>query len=363
MTLGLVVGGCVEGEKDLGGIAALGNTEGMARVQMDVIGTEADGLNIPRDLDFNPENPGELWVVNRADDSTSTFFDAGTDSQESLHIIDPFALHFMEEVSSIAFGDPQLFGTCQESRNTYDHHHPSDDFMGPTLWTSVLDIYGKTNPEAVEELDYDLGSHIDMLHQTPLCMGIAWEVDNVYWVFDGSTGSIQRNDFVDDHGPGYDHHSDGIIAHYVRGEVARVEDVPSHLAYDAATGLLYIADTGNSRIAVLDTTTGTRGADLPVMEPGTTYYEMDGATLTTLVEGELVEPSGVDLFDDTLIVTDHATGIVWAFDLQGNELDRVDLGLGEGLMGVEVVDREEIWLVHADDNELLRLTPKLPADE
>ena len=153
---------------------------------LDPYGDSSDGLNVPRDLAFNPEVEGELWVVNRTDDSTSIFFDAGSSEQTSTHIIDPYALHFMDQVSSIEFGAPGTFGTCQESRNTYNSPGMGDDFMGPTLWPSDLDIYGESNPEAVEYLSrlfgthVDLGSHLDMLHQTPLCVGIAWQGENVY---------------------------------------------------------------------------------------------------------------------------------------------------------------------------------------
>ena len=75
----------------------------------------------------------------------------------------------------------------------------------------------------------DLGSHYDMLHESPLCMGIAWEKDNVYWVFDGHNQSIARYDFQEDHGMGFDDHSDGIIGKYVTGEIQREPDIPSHL--------------------------------------------------------------------------------------------------------------------------------------
>ena len=59
-----------------------------------------------------------------------------------------------------------------ESRNTYNDQGLGDDFMGPTLWTSDPEIFGY-NPDAVEYLSdlfgmpVDLGSHIDMLHESP----------------------------------------------------------------------------------------------------------------------------------------------------------------------------------------------------
>ena len=36
-----------------------------------LIADSSDGLNTPRDLGMNPGIPGELWVVNRTDDSVS----------------------------------------------------------------------------------------------------------------------------------------------------------------------------------------------------------------------------------------------------------------------------------------------------
>ncbi|MCB9763455.1 MAG: hypothetical protein H6739_27050 [Alphaproteobacteria bacterium] len=357
------------------GLAVLGaGSHGIDGLLLDVIGTEDDGLRLPRDLDFNPSVEGELWVVSKRDDSVVIFSDAGADAQTSRKVIDPFALHFMDSPSSLDFGAinqrfGQTFGTCQESRNTYNGRFLPDYFMGPTLWSAEPDIFGESNPEAVEYLSelynqpVDLGSHLDMLHESPLCMGITWEADNVYWVFDGYNQAIARYDFVDDHGMGYDDHSDGIIAKYVQGEVAYVEDVPSHLELDADTGLLYVNDTGNNRVVVLDTTTGQRGRTLPATEPGTTHYAVDGAELWTLIDGAAVDPpmvapSGLDLVDGTLFITDNATSRIYAFDLDGNLIDFVDTGLPEGaLMGLRARALDDLWFVDAVDFRVLRLQP------
>jgi hypothetical protein len=58
------------------------------------------------------------------------------------------------------------------------------------------------------------GSHLDMLHGSPFSMGIAHEVDNVFWVCDDWNKDIVRYDFVGDHGPGNDDHSDAIVNRY-----------------------------------------------------------------------------------------------------------------------------------------------------
>jgi len=279
----------------------------------------------------------------------------------------------MEEVSSIAFGGityapstDRTFGTCQESRNTYNNQAQGNDFMGPTLWSADPDIFGISNPDAISYLSNlygfytDLGSHLDMLHHNPLCMGIAWETENVYWVFDGDDNSIVMNDFQEDHGVGYDDHGDGIIARYAIGEVKRIEDIPSHLVLDPDTGLLYIADTGNNRIAVMDITSGERGSQLQSWE-GNDHYEMDNADIWTLVDGaeqNMGAPSGIALVEDTLLVTDNATGNIFAFDLDGNRIDWLATELGAGaLMGIDARSLDDIWIVDAVDDRVFRLQP------
>ena len=375
MVFGLV--GCgTKSDEGPEGLPVLGSgSNDINKVNFRKVGDVDDGLNTPRDLEFNPGVSGELWVVNRTDDSVSIFSDAGTADQSSQHIIDPFAMHFMDEVSSIAFGDAMHeptdalnFGTCQESTNTYNGQGDANYFMGPALWSSDPEIFGVSNQEAISGLSAmfgyytDLGSHLDMLHESPLCMGIAHDYDNVYWVFDGYNESIYRYDFQEDHDPGWDDHSDGIMARYVEGEVAYVPDVPSHMVLDQDSRLLFIADTGNNRIAVLDTESGAQGDNLVTMEPGTTHYEMDNAILATFIDGDefgLVAPTGVDIVDGVLLVTDNETSEVIAFDTNGEEIDRLYTGVESGsLMGIAARSIEDIWLVSATENRLYRLQPR-----
>ena len=355
-------------EDELPGIGALGfQTHDEALVHNDVLATADDGLNTPRDLEFNPEVPGELWVVNRTDDSTTLLHNAGTDDQWSEHLIDPFALHFMEEVSSIAFGQPGTFGTCQESRNTYNGQSSPNNFMGPSLWTSDLEVYAQSNEEAIDYLSdlfgqyVDLGSHLDMLHESPMCMGMAWSHDNVYWVYDGWNQAIARYDFADDHGAGYDDHSDGIIGKYATGEIQMRKDTPSHMELDHETGWLYFADTGNNRVARLDTNSGTRGSNLPSMEPGVDHYKVDDAIVETVLDGPtegMEAPSGLAIHDGVLYVGDRLSGTIYAYDLVSFELiDYLDTNAGK-LYGIEVVSEDEIWYVDGNNDEVRRLTSR-----
>lgn len=358
--------GCVS--NDYLGLGALGyDDNGSEDVLWTLIGDASDGLNTPRDLGFNPEKDGELWVVNRTDDSVSIFFDTARSDQTSIHIIDPYAMHFMEEVSSIAFGNADTFGTCHESRNTYNNTSRANDFMGPALWSSDLSTFGNSNPDAVDYLTNlygmptDLGSHLDMLHESPLCMGIEWQHENVYWVFNGQDGSLDRNNFHEDHGMGYDDHSDGTIYKYGVGEFERVPDVPSHMKFDHNSGLLYIADTGNNAIKVLDVGTGDPDERLSVMEPGTKHYTMSGEDLWILIDGEdfdMEMPSGLTIVEDTLLVTDNQTSMIYAFTLDGELVDSLQTPFAEGsLMGIYGSSIDDFWLVNAADDEVWRLQP------
>ena len=351
-------GGAGGGVAPCEGLPVLGCGGDLSKVQVEVLGGRNDGLRVPRDLDFNPEVPGELWVVNRQDDSTSTFQQVGTPDQTVIHRRDPFAEHFMEEVSSIAFGAPGTFATCQESDNRYNNQAPPNGFMGPSLWPSDMDVYGFSNPQAVRSLGYDLGSHLDMLHESPFCMGIAWEKDNVYWVFEGVTSSLMRADFQEDHGVGYDDHSDGIMMRYAEGNVRRVPNVPSHLVFE--DGLLYIADTGNGRLGVLNTEQlGATRRVFPV-EPGTQVGMMEGTVVNTLGDTEALEsPSGLALHDGILYVTDNATSEISAWTRAGELIDvlHVDVEMG-GLMGITLDEQGRIYVVDAQANQLLRISPR-----
>lgn len=349
--------GCTATTGSTSGSTLLGDGSHDVSGALRVVGTGADGLDKPQALAFNPEVPGELWVVSKADDSATIYNDPGTAAQVSEHVVDSYALHFMDQVSSIAFGPPGEFATCQDSTNTYNDLAPPNYFMGPTLWLSDREIFGFPNQDAIEFVGYDLGSHIDMLHESPNCMGVAFDHDRVYWVFDGFHQSINRYDFAEDHGIGYDDHSDGIIERWVEGEVERSEGTVSHLALDPATGLLYIADTGNNRVAVLDTNSGARGASLPAKEPGTRHHLWEGATLTTLVDGAslgMLKPAGIALVDGQLLVSDGGTGRLHVFDLDGIELDWAETGRVK-LAGVYAETLADLWVIDQQADEVLRL--------
>ena len=335
------------------GLPVLGGyTHDLEQVQLTWVSDERDPLDHPMDLALNPADPSEVWVVSQADNSITVFQAMGTTAQSSRRFNSFGSDHFLSKPSAIAFGANGFFATIHEEDDFTQGPPPAGtpaDFMGPTLWPSDLN-------------DFDAGhaSHMDMLHNSPNGMGIAWEIDNVYWVFDGYHGALTRYDFKQDHGMGGDDHSDGIIARYAEGEVRRVPGVPSGVELDREARRLYVADTGNNRVAVLDIDSGERGQRLWPNYDGTLQFEMLGATLETVVDGAaagLEQPAGLALHAGVIYIGDAATGTLHAFDKTGAHLDWLALGLPPGaLAGIEVDQDGIIWGVDTTAERLFRLS-------
>lgn len=189
-------------------------------------------------------------------------------------IVDFNAWHFMRRPSAIVFGAPELvldhehpgaegsgltapvtftntFATCHEHWTANATDQPP--FIGPTLWTADPAIYNGENGD----FDWSNGSHLDMVHATRYCMGIAYEGANVYWAFDGNGGFLDRYDFGTPHHPGHHNHDDAAIDRYfleLGDELARVPGVPSNMLIDGDD--LWVVDSGNGRVLRFDLSAG-----------------------------------------------------------------------------------------------------------
>ena len=355
-------------------------TEGS--VTLTEIAVSTHGLRTPRDLAFNPRRPDELWIVNNGDDSVVIVKETSTNARTYERRKDSNANHFMPKPAAIAFGadetstapapmglggKPGTFATCGESRNTFGGRAEPNDFMGPALWSSDLSVFARSNANG-------LGTHLDMLHCSPNCMGIAHQDANVYWAFagrsrvcgaacviDGNTASIVKYNFGADNGVGNDDHSDGEAFQYVTGAVRYVEGVPSHLYFDPNDGMLYIADTGNKRIARLDTGSGTLGRRLQPMEAMEQYRMMEEATIEDVVpesSGLLEAPCGIKLRGDFVYVTDNANGRISAFRHDGERVNHLDTGLPSGaLAGLTFGPDDRVYFVDMLRHRVLRIDP------
>lgn len=335
------------------GLALLGSgTHEPSALEIVEIATREQGLLGPRDLAFSPVADHELWVLN-SDSGMVIVSETGRPEQTSVRRRSVGYDHFMPSPAAMALGEATM-ATAHEMDDVTQPSTPAD-FMGPSLW-----------PIDPTTFDGGHGSHLDMLHNSPNAVGIAWDSGNAYWVFDGFHQSITFYDFGADHGPGGEDHSDGVIMRWVEGQVGYVAGVSSHMELDRATGVLYIADTGNVRVATLDTRSGTMGAAIAPNYDGAEMAAMDSAPLGTLVDGHTLgmeQPSGLALRDSVLYVTDRARSIVHAFDMTGLQLDWLDLSsqIAPGSLGAAELDGEgRLYVTDIEANRVLRIAPRAP---
>jgi DNA-binding beta-propeller fold protein YncE len=298
---------------------------------------DAGRVKQPTGLAFNPMRPEELWIVNYRDNSVITVTNPGSPTASVQDRRDPAARHFMYRPVGIDFADDDSWGTCGEGDNS---QNGGTGFVGPTVFSSDPTIFATDNPLT------GLGSHLDMLHASPFCMGITHEIDHAYWIFDGEHSALVRYDFKVFHPPGEDDHSDGDIRFYAIGQVKRVPNTPSHLVFDATDSQLYVADTGNARIVKLDTKSGTKGKNRSSLEPAIPY-EMDGTSVVEVVPaGTLSVPSGLALHDDILYVSDNAVSRIYAFDKNGTKITQLDVDVPVGgLSGMTVGPDGKLYFV------------------
>ncbi|MBK8923460.1 MAG: T9SS type A sorting domain-containing protein [Saprospirales bacterium] len=322
-------------------------------VLVKTIGVAADGLDQPRDLAFAPTPAPTLWVVNKKTESsggsTVTYFDAGLPTQDARLKKDQNSWHFMSLPTGIAFSYNGNFATSPGVLDA-NHQGGASHFTGPALWNSDWSVYAEPSGGN--------GSHLDMLHQSPYCMAIEWEEDNVCWVYEGYNKNIVRYDFGEDHGPGNDDHSDGIVHRYTEIAVNRIDDnISNHLALDRESGWLYIVDNGNKRVLRLDIHSGTPTSNLtPYAEPLHEYKAVTGADWSVYIDS-LDKPSGIAVIGDYLLVSDYGTGEIIFYDRSGDEgveLGRFDTGPG-GIMGIEIGPDGKIWYVNTTQNRVYQL--------
>jgi DNA-binding beta-propeller fold protein YncE len=305
----------------------------------------------PSGLVFNGADPRVLWVVRYASLATLIITDPGTPSQSVQEIRDPAAGHFMNKAPGMAWGAGNTWATCGDNTNPSGKNNL---FIGPTLFSGDLSVFGKQTPKS-------LGSHLDMLHASPLCRGITHQEANIFWVFNAYDSAIDKYDFHEDHGPGEDDHSDGEIYRYAAGKVLGKDGVPSGLAYSPEDATLYVADTGHGRIAKLDTKSGTLGGRLPRSNENLAGSGVvEGATFVDFVPpGVLEAPSGLVYRDGLLYATDNATSRFYVFDKNGGQVRTLDTGLPPGSLSSFTFGPDgKIWFVDMVASRIVRIDPK-----
>ena len=316
------------------------------------IGNSTNNFDKPTDLDFFPVlGKNELWVINQrfesSGGSTVIIRDATIEPSDFELQVDGNAWHFMSLPTALAFSsDNHNFAS---SPGVQDANHNGGTFTGPTLWSSDPSIYARPSGGN--------GSHLDMLHGSPFSMGIAHEKDNVFWVFDGYNREIVRYDFVDDHGPGNDDHSDASVRRYRNIGIGTLSDFPNHLILDKDTGWLYFTDNGSSRVMRLDINSGNIGQNLPDFnEPLAEHATVVDFTVEEIVSEMFLAPCGIDLIDNRLLVSDYASGDIILYDTQNNfaEVGRIVTGK-PGITGITVGPEGNIWYTNREQNTVTKI--------
>ena len=307
-----------------------------------------DDLAAPRDLEYNPERPEELWIVNQEDSSITIVWDAGESTQYAEVYAGPGNDHWLAKPSGIAFGDEGFVGTSHDSLGNDDGEGPVQDppnAMGPTLWPTDLDLF-----------DGGQASHLDMVHDTAASGGIAWAGENRYWVHDGYRGGLTWYDFRVPHEPGGTDHADALVLRCAQEEVGYLEGVAQHMVLHE--DWLYFADAANGRVVKMD---------VAEIDPVTLYgnpdvagfFGVDSCSVESFIEGDsLATPAGMELHEGLLFVTDHTTGYVLAYDLDGQLVDWMDTGWGEGVLQGMTFDADgNLLLVDGDAERIVRVSP------
>ena len=327
---------------------------GAVSIEVDIAGS-GNGINNPRDLDFHPTlTRNELWVVLKSTEAvggkTVKISDAGGDNQDELVQIDGNAWHFMSLPTGIAFSENENFAT---SPGVYDANHDGGSpFTGPALWSSDPDIYAQPSGGN--------GSHLDMLHESPYSMGIAYETGNKFWVTCGDHDEVMSYDFGNDHGPGNDDHSDGVIYKYSISDYDEdaTHEVPDHLVFDKATGWLYVCNSQQNRVIRINTNTGTPGNNVTPHEAIAVYKYMDDFEWEVYIDSGLDEPTGIDIVEDRLIVSNYNTGDINLYDISGSTpvLLTVIPTESNGIMGVKIGPDGHIWYVNSVTDKVVMVT-------
>ncbi len=318
------------------------------------VANAGDGLNKPTDLDFFPIlGKDELWIINQriesSGGSTVTISDATNGPSDFWMRVDGNAWHFMSLPTGIAFSSDNF--NFASSPGVKDANHNNGTFTGPTLWSSDPEIYAQPSGGN--------GSHLDMLHGSPFSMGIAHEIDNVFWVYDDWNKDIVRYDFVEDHGPGNDDHSDAIVRRFKNIGINADADIPNHLILDKNTDWLYFVDNGNDRVIRLDINSDSVRTSIPTInEPLAEHSRVNNFTYEVIIDTDLVQACGIEIFENYLFVGDYSNGDIVVYDMINNFVELGRIVTNEpGLTGIKIGPDGNLWCTNRIQNTLIKVQP------
>jgi hypothetical protein len=314
------------------------------------LSTSQSRINRPTDLEFNPTRKGELWIINEGTEQTGgttvRIPDISASQLEYDYRKDGNSWHFMALPTALAFSEN---GDWATTTGILDANRRGGSFTGPALWSGNLDVYAKPSGGN--------GSHLDMLHGSPYCMGIASEQDNAYWIFDGYNKHICRYDFGGDHGPGNADHDDGIIQRFSNVSVKKNGTTPSHLIMNEDRTVLYAVDGGNNKVLKIDVTSKKRIKSLPLTNEILADHSEWNADFEVLLEDEFFNFCGIAISGNRLFLSDYTSGNIKCINLETNQgIATIETGI-EGVTGITVFENR-LYFVSYKENALYRVEPK-----
>jgi hypothetical protein len=290
------------------------------------------GFDKPTGLAFRPGADHEVWVTNHGDDSIAIVSEPGGDASV-VRRRDGYAEHFVARPSGISFdGNGKQFAVANDSNNEVrgldfrlnperNSNFKNNNFMGPTLFETATYARAGQSKKYLEDwpqpgFGHDPpddsvardecpdkywsveasacvfpreGSHLDMLHETPLSAGILHWTKNVYYVLDGcgkrtpdngctGKGSVVLADFNRDHEEGNGFHGDGVIKRYIDARFRGSDGVPSGIVEH--DGSIYYADTGSGVVRRLQPNAGRREELVGPWHPGPPSHHERGTGIT-----------------------------------------------------------------------------------
>ena len=96
------------------------------------------------------------------------------------------------------------------------------------------------------------------------------------------------------------------------------------------------------------------------------YYSMHNAEYETVIDSGLINPTGIDIYNNYLLVSDYSNGeiIIYNIEQQNNfrEIQRIETNLSNDVMGIKVGPDGSIWYVCTNSNKLYQILPPLNGD-
>lgn len=123
-----------------------------------------------------------------------------------------------------------------------------------------------------------------------------------------------------------------------------------------------MVDFGGQRVLRLDIHSGTPGGtpSFGPHEPFAEYQNIVGATWEPVVTTGLVEPAGIEVIGNRLLVSDHSTGDILVYDINSappfSLVGTISTG-APGIMGIKVGPDGHLWYVNTPNNEVVRIDP------